>query len=245
MRKRISSLLVLLCLASPAWATWARVQHKINAACTLGTNCVINGLTAVKAHDVLVFAVWFAAADSTLTLSSVSGDAACSSAVTSSDSTAGTVSACYITNATGGENSVTFTPSAATTAAYKAEVIEYSANSPAFDTSGTLDNSSATTKPTGPANLTLSGSNDAIVQFIRAQSNITTPSSVTRGLAVVDINQAVGVADTINNLVGGQPTWFTASGNASALALAFKDSGGSGGSTRAGSGRAAGPTRQF
>jgi len=131
------------------------------------------------------------------------------------------VDASYTLNSASGATSITLTLSAAVSTTWAACIREYSstASGVAIDTSGNRDQSTAAANPAG-VGLTLTGSNDLIVQFVACAGSC---SGISAGYSNGDFPNNNGVADALNTSSGTAPTWTATSGRAALGALAFKE----------------------
>jgi hypothetical protein len=108
--------------------------------------------------------------------------------------------------------------------------LEYSftGSSVAFDTSNHINHNSASTSQVGPA-ITLTGTNDAIVQFL-SMSGSSVVTSINQSYVIENTSsgsgQAHSAADLINTTSNTAPTWTTGSSNSECSAIAFKETGG-------------------
>lgn len=228
MRKLLLPIGFLLALASASgqqsfWAmnhkvsaskTWTLVQYAYydsygdgsGSNCTsTGSSCTTNLSTPVAAGDKLIIATQIMSS-SEVTLSSISGEtlSPCSSCTSYTRLTS---SMGYVLSATGGETSITCYLSGAATSYNVCLVFDfhYTGSSASYDTAANDSISDCPASCTGPS-LTLSGSNDAVVQ-------ITSPSawdftSITAPYTLFgDSAAGVGVSS------GAAPTWTAAGGN--------------------------------
>lgn len=232
MRLRILSLILLLSLPAAA-GTWTFNHGARGAACTGGVSTCSQTLAFTPtggAHDVLVITV---ATTSTAAITILS-----SSTLGSTNLTLVPGSACAVFVAGSAEQmdcAYILNPPTATNL-----TVNISLNAPAnwfigaidisnsvaacYDTAGALSGSTSTTPQSGPA-LTLSGTNDFIVQSIKPGS-VPTAVSGSYADAYASLSQNLSSAYLLNTGSGAAVSW-TLTGNAKAAlnAIAFKDTG--------------------
>lgn len=92
-----------------------------------------------------------------------------------------------------------------------------------MDVGGARDQSATTANPAG-IGLTLTGSNDVIVQYVNYGTNATAISGTYTSPA--DFPGGSGVAGSINTSSGTAPTWTATSSTGALGALALKETGG-------------------
>ena len=211
-------LISLLFFALPARATWALVQHPSTTGCN-GTTCAVT-VTSTGAGHLLVFAALIG--NTTSTLSSVSGDGTwtvCGASCRSVSSVT-TTEMGYILSATGGATTITGTLSA--TSPWSAAVLEYSYTSGpiSVDAQGHREQTTGTTSCAG-VTLTLTGTNDVIVQIANPSGSISAVTSPYTSPA--DFPGGNGVAGSINTTSGTAPTWTQTSSTDALSAIAFKE----------------------
>ena len=227
-----TTLMFALLFSAPSWATWTMVQHPKNTACTTSnTTCAVTMTQSTGSGNVLIAVMGDnSSAD---TISSITS-AACTGTWTlcttlgchASDSTAAVaVDMAYCLNSASGQTSISITRTGGTTG-WTSAVFEYSftaGNTVAIDTGSGIDDSTSTTPQNGPA-LTLSGSNDLIVQTFRCGTtkHVTAVSGTYTNPADFSSNQ--GWAGSINTSSGTAPSW-TLSGAArgAGAAIAVKE----------------------
>jgi hypothetical protein len=220
---------LLLFALHPLGATWALVHSASNASCSAGTTCTVT-VTSTGAGNLLVGTVLVG--NTGLTISSVSGGGTWTHCGTCQmfNATAGGTDASYTLSSTSGATSIVFTLSASNSGgAWVAAVLEYSytAGPISFDAASTRNQSTASASQAGVA-LTLTGSNDVIVQTATEQSSASAISAPYTQPALFPSGD--GVAGAINTASGTAPTWTATSGQAGLMGIAFKESGGGGGS---------------
>lgn len=222
----------ILCLISllyslNAVATISLVQSVANTTCPAsGTTCAVSGVQGMVAtgtgHLIQVW-IFMTTAGVTNTISSVScgGTFTVDAATNNSDATiGGAQEMAYALISTSGATSCTIT----TTNAINGGVMvfsEYSTTTSgfAFDTSSAR--TQTTTTNTAGVTLTLSGSNDVVIQAVSPNGTAsaisgtyTSPASFPGGW---------GYAGSINTASGTAPTWTISSGNDILDAEAFKE----------------------
>lgn len=218
-------LLIILCLlSSPCWATWTFVQTATTATCTSTSNtCAVSGLATLGAGHVVIVIM-----DITLsaTISSVSDGAGSTwNLCPTSECHNGTLSAkqidmAYTINELGATATITVTRSNSTSATWRVRAYEFApTGSVSYDKGGNSASSSATTAPPGVA-LTLSGSNDVIVQAIFG-GTVTAIDGAYNGNGTFSTNFAWAYA--LNTTTGTAPTWTQASTTAAVAAIAIKE----------------------
>lgn len=218
--------------AIPASATFA-VRHDTHGACSAHP-CSLT-VPSTTAGDLAVV-IYFDSAGSARTISSVS-DGTSTYTVPSGCNlfSNGNLNCAYSLSLAGGKTSVTLTMNAAGTDG-NFEFIEYSytGSSVSFDVAGTVADGSEPTGTSQPGvTLTLSGTNDVIVQsfngnnFSKVVSAIsgsyTTPADFVSGPA--NMMNFYGVAGWINTTSGTAPNWTTTGSTTQGfvMAVAFKE----------------------
>jgi hypothetical protein len=218
------AVLTFLLLPQGAGATISLVQHTFTTTGCGGTSCAI-ALSATGSGHLLV-ATATNGASSGFSITSVSGAGTwthCPACV-SADSGGGSTDISYNLSSTSGVTTITvnFSPS---NGFESVAIDEYSftASSIAVDNYGVLDQTSAGTSIAGVA-LTLSGSNDVIIQTVAPSGACSAVSgSYTNP---VDFEDGSGVAGSINTTSGSAPNWTCTSSTAALSAIAFTESGG-------------------
>lgn len=216
-------ILILVLLGSPAWATWGLVQHKNKTTCS-GSSCAVTVTSTGSGHA--IFVVVLPDTSSVTTISSVSGGGTythCSNcAVAISAGLAIDIS--FTCSSTSGATTVTANLSQSGGGGYVMEVIEYSyTNGCSLDTSGSRTALVALSNPPG-VSLTLTGTNDVIVQGVNFTTSATAVSSPYSNPA--DFPGGDGVAGAINTASGTAPTWTATLGTGAFAALALKENAG-------------------
>jgi hypothetical protein len=230
--KYFITIVVLLCLSCPSWATWGVVQHTIGSAACTSTNQTCNlPVSSTGNNDLIIVGLVIAANGEYITaISDGSSSYVVNSGALAGNACAGQDAAplgsdCgYTLSSVSGKTSITVTRTDATSHIWRVSATEYSfsAASIAFDVVGKRDQSSNCTSCAGVA-LTLTGTNDAIYQIDASGL----PSAITT-YSPADFAAHIGAASLINTNSGTAPTW-TQSNNPSALsAIAFKEVTGSG-----------------
>ncbi len=205
--------------------TWAVVQATSVTSCSSGSStCALSWSKATGAGHVLVIAVQFP--DNTTTVSSISGGGTFTDNVANiyDSNTGKSVNSNYTTNSTSGVSSSTITASASPANTWRVAGVElsYSGASLAFDASASQFDSSCTT--CAGAALTLTGTNDAIVQNFTTGaliSSISSPYTLQNGSGLV-----LGQGTSLNTSSGTAPNiTLSAAGNAGVSAVSFKGTG--------------------
>lgn len=227
--------ILLLTLTCPAWATWSLLHaNTCNTTCSdASTTCAVTvaSTTAGSTLAVVVYTV------NSLTVTGSTGGTFvhCPSCAGGTSGT-GFMDGGYILSATGGTTSATVTISGTTsTTPWLACILEYSSSlgTAIFDTSNSTADTTCTTCA-APA-LTLSGSNDLIIQAVTCTNTCAT--SATAGFigASPYTNPAVfpggdGLGGGLNVTSYTAPNWSQSpTGAVRVLAMAFKETGGGGG----------------
>lgn len=221
MRKLLLPILFLLASA-PCWATWGLVQHPSNTSCS-GTSCSVTTTSTGSGHAIVVVA-WMGTS-SAITISTVTGGGTFThcSACHVADSSGLAVDASFTCSSTSGTTSISIGLSS-TVSSWAAEIIEYSYTSGcAIDTQGTRDQSSNSANPAG-VTLTLTGTNDVIVQFINGSNSASAISGSYTNPA--DFPGGDGAGGAMNTTSGTAPTWTMTSGKAALGAIALEETGG-------------------
>lgn len=229
MDRRNSKLILWLLLASlPAWATFNTptqiVKNCTSAQCgtTSGTSFTINIASTGAGHALVVEFYYLT---SGVTLSSLSGGGTwvhctgCASCTT----LATCVDFYYVLSSTSGATSITATVS--TTGNARGAIfyeLPFTGSSVQFDAANTLSSTTSGTTNTGPV-LTLSGSNDAIIQGLQASAAISGISSpYTLELYTTNAGRASGY--NLNTTSGSAVTWTTGTNITWSMnAIAFKE----------------------
>lgn len=194
--------LALLLVHSPAWASWTLLQHVVNTSCS-GTSCSVT-VSSTGAGHVLVGAAFLGT--SPTVISSMSGGGTWT--LCSACHGGGNYDLAYNLSSSSGATTITFNWSATDTA--KVDVLEYSTNNgPAtLDTSGRYFDGTSCTSCLG-LTLTLSGTNDLVIQTATGGTNVT--AIVAPFTSPADVFSGLGVGGSINTASGSPPT-FTMSG---------------------------------
>jgi hypothetical protein len=228
--RKLLPILVLLSV-SCFGGTWALVQKPCNTACPAsGTTCAVT-VTSTGTGNILISTSIKDSASNTTTISSVSGGGTWThpTGANGVDASAGSSDSAYNLSSTSGATSITLTMSAASATIWTACVREYSLTgaTAAFDTTANRDQSTAATSFAG-ATLTLTGTNDLIVQY----GTDTGACSAISGTGYGNFGQTGNTApngncigDALNVSVGTANTWTTGSGRAALGAIAIKESG--------------------
>jgi len=210
----------------PPHHTWAAVQRAENTACTTNP-CTITVSSTGSGH--LGIVVIFDYTHHTV-ISSVSGggtwvhptgSSSCNEYANSSD-----VDCAYTLSTTSGATSITLsfgtTPGPYAAAEYGEW--SYTASPASFDAAGVATTSSNTNPQTAVA-LTLTGSNDLIVQFLSGTWAATAISSPYTSQA--NFTNGYGFAGAINTTSGSAPSWTMNNTGAGVVmgAIAFTESG--------------------
>jgi len=240
MRTRILVALAIVLAAAPAWAGFTLVQS--GSGTTTTTTCTIAGLSAIGARDLLVVA------DDMFSFSGTSNSATdgtntyshCSNCNLGDSVALVRTDMWYVLSAasTAGSTTVTVTRSGSLGGfCYFAEY-SYSGTAAAVDASGSADSTAALTH--GGIALTLTGTNDAVVQGTVTGSGAATISSIASGGSASYTSpflhpntQRSAMAGALNTTDGSAPTW-TLSGSARSVtaAMAFSETGGGGTTAR-------------
>lgn len=220
MRKLLIIFGLLIC-AMPAHATVTKVQA-ISATCA--TNPCTSVTIASTGSGNLLVAV-LGGSNSAATITAISCTPSCGTwthcaSCISHDATAGTIDAEYILSSSSGGLLLSMTSSNTPDAMW---FYEFSSTATPFllDTQGTRDQTTAVTSAAG-VTLTLTGSNDVIIQSGVCAANI---SSITTYTLNGNPN-GNGSAYLLNTASGTAPTWTQTSGRDAFNAIAFKESGG-------------------
>jgi hypothetical protein len=207
--------------ASGGTPTLALVQHPTNGACPASSStCSVTVASTGSGHLIVVGMGY--GNGTQVTLSSVSGGGTytvCTGCPGFDAAGLGTVMG-YTLSSTSGATTITLNLSAAVGGS-EAWAREYSCTNGAlsYDTAGTHDNSTATTSATG-ATLTLTGTNDAIVQSVASGGSGVT--AISAPYTTLDTPGGDGVANLLNTTSGAAPTWTQGNGVAAASGIAIK-----------------------
>lgn len=231
--KKLLLVFGLFLFTVPSWATWTLVHSASNATCPgSGTSCAITVSSTGAGHVIVLWFYMPTAGAGTNSIASVS----CGGTYTVDTGSLITVSAlggsqqmAYTLSSTSGVTTCTINTTAAMNSGGVAAMSEYSftAGSVAFDISGNR-NQAITTNPAG-VTLTLSGTNDVIVQAV-------TPDASCSAIAAPFTNPDIfpggwGYAGAINQSSGTGPTWTCGSGADMLSAVAIKEVTGGGTAT--------------
>ena len=196
------------------------VQKASNAACSSSSaSCSMTVAATGAAHLLVVSAAWPGA----FSISSVSGGGTwvCPAAAVGADNGSLGSAMCYVLSSTAGATTITVNSSAVPGGGWVVDFREYSPTATvSFDTAGNVADSTNCTSCSGVP-LTLTGTNDLIVQLVNPTGTVTAVSS---GWGNTDFPgpNYVGSADKIGTSSGAAPTWTTSSGHATGAALAFQ-----------------------
>lgn len=216
-------------LSSHAWGTFSAGQHALKS-CTNITTCAIT-ITSGTAGRLGVVYIQGNNANN-LTLNSVSGNINSTTGWTlcaSCHFRDGTnwVEMAYTLSTQSGDTTITITMSGAVGTNVTAGYVDFGFTSGpvSLDTQGVGDESGVACTSCAGITLTLTGTNDVIIQQAVAANNIT---AVSAGWTIVDgcnfANSGGCVADSLNTNSGTGPTWTQqASGIVDVGAIAFKE----------------------
>ena len=211
-------------------STWSVAQFKYydvngngtgGSSCATGTSaCTVNTTAIGAGHPVVVFLLTFDATQRTLSSATGESWAACPNC-SSGTSSSGWLDMRYVLSATGGETSVTCNASGTAAGYIGCGVIEltYSGSSASYDTSNIITNSGCTS--CAAPSLTLTGSNDAIIEIGMTENSLTAITSPwsTNGYFYGGTGEAIAV----NQTSYAAPTWTQdSSGWMGGSALALK-----------------------
>lgn len=217
MKKLILSLLLL---STPAWATWS-VRTFTSHACVAGASCAMT-IPSTTAGDLIVVMAYIGNATDKVTSVTDNGGSSYSLCATSScyatDSSANGVDAAYCLSVVGGATSVTVNKTSSSNALTLYVLQASHAGTAALDAVGTRLQTTNTTSPLGVA-LTLTGTNDVIVQGIHSASPTVLSGCYTSGGGTGNLlwQQCTNTTD------GTAPTWTTSNSKAQMNALAFTE----------------------
>jgi len=234
--KRIAPYLFILCAlvvtpyVNAAWTFRQGVRLTTCASSSNTCTLTISG-TVGGAGDVVAIFLACQGANSTCAISSATLGAANATLVASSGcqtsaSSAGSIDCAYFIAPAASQTSIVLTNAISPTSGWYVGAVECSTSGTAsFDKAGALATTSNVTNPLGPT-LTLSGTNDCIVQSIRPQ---VAASAIGGGYtdAYSSFVVTLSGAYLLNTNSGTGPTWTTGSGHASADGIAFSEGGGS------------------
>jgi len=229
------TLLLLVILAStPGWSTLTLVQSAFGNTTT--TTCTISISAVGGGHLLVVWDGLFSAVGTSNSVSDGTNTYTHCSNCRASDGT-GTISGdmWYVLSSTltGGATTVTVTHSGNLSGfCYYAEYA-FTAASVSVDASGSADDATGSATQLGVA-MTLTGTNDVVVQGIVSGSGAPTINSIAAGGTASFTNPFIhpapdrsAIAGAINTTDGSAPTWtMSASARAVVGAMAFKEAGG-------------------
>lgn len=227
MRKLFISLAILAALILapvPARATWSLVQHPTNTSCSASTTCAVT-LTSTTAGQLAIFTA--AGLPNVTHISTVTAALGtfvdCSNCNSHPDTSGDNIDQGYILSINGAQTTVTITLSTAASGTWFASVDIYSSTLGAalFDISGSTAIASCTS--CAGQSLTLTGSNDVIVQ---GTSTLGTVSAISAPYTNPNDAVAALCAGAINQSSGTAPTWTQSSSTMAVSAMAFKEAAG-------------------
>jgi len=215
---------ILLSLSSPAWATFTLVQHVFSSACNVSSaTCNVTVASTGTGHLILI-GMSISNADF-ITSVSGAGTYTVPGGCEGADSTTSSTSCAYNLSSTSGVTTITVTRTSTTTGTWRCEVLELSSTATPFvlDVVGNRDQSTNTTTPAG-VTLTLSGSNDVILQTAQSSTGQTSISiNAPYTIETCGANRMC-FAWSLNTTSGTAPTWTMASSGHAALgAIAIKE----------------------
>lgn len=230
--KRFLAILVLALSGCPAWATFALQQHVPSGSatnCSSGVSSCSITVTVIRPGDLLIVDVLGAGSWS---ISSVTDNGTPASTYVHCPScqvsaTPGDVDMSYCLSAAnngGGSISVTVTLTSAPTNTWWVRFWEfsYTGSSVAFDAAGTRSQTSNATSTAG-VGLTLTGTNDVIVQSVKTGGGNVTAISGGAGYTISYTNNLIDDAYALNISDGTAPTWTMGSSKSVLNAIAFKE----------------------
>lgn len=226
----IAPLLLIVALASPARATWSKIQVVCNTACATGTTCGIT-VAATGTGNLIVVKLIGDTAGATATLSSVSGGGTYTHCSNCNKAPAnGTIDASYTLASTSGATTITLTASASLTA-WRACMEEDSSNtgSIALDT-GATPSCSATIATAAPVSCatTVSGANLVIATAMLWSGTLSGLSAPCGDFLVANGN---GAGHNLNVSVGTGCSWTpTTNGSGASFSIVFKEAAAAGSS---------------
>jgi hypothetical protein len=235
--KRLFQLVLLLAslaCCAPAHATITFSQVKGNASCS-ATTCSVTGFTAIAAGSFIVARASSSGTGITFSSGAASGGgtwvipSGCTtnSDCHESDTTAKSVMVEYILSSTGSPTSLTVGTASGTIADTAVAVYTFTGSSMAFDVGAVRDQTTSATSFAGTSAGTLTGTNDAILQYGSTNGNFNScPNS---SASPADFTNGDGLCGLINSTNNAAGTWGLSTTGAGALgAIAFKESGGGG-----------------
>ena len=228
---RLLQLVVLLLLASaPAHASFTLSQHLSNTSCGGVSSCAVPGFTAVAAGSFIV-GVEVSAGTITPSAGTSGGGiwtvpSGCTTVAncSESDSTAGGVAVQYILSSTGSPTTISCTASTAVIAVCDVIVYTFTASSVSFDVGAVRDVSTAATNLAGESPGTITGTNDAVIQYGAFSGTASSPcpnSAASPG----DFPAGDAVCGLINTTSNTAGTYTNTSSRAALGAIAFKEAG--------------------
>lgn len=216
LRRTLLALAFLASLSSPAWATWALVQHPFNNACAAGTSCNVTVAATGSGHVLVMVAAFLGT--NTMNSPSGTGWVHCGSQLAHDSVNNLSIDAWYNLSSTAGQTTETANFSASTTIDW-VEVLEYSSTTSfSFDNCNSGTTASISTNPTVPT-VTLTGSNDVLVNAIECSSTcsatattgFTSPNDTPNNNGVSGkLNTGSGVGATYGNAAPPQTFAMTA-----------------------------------
>lgn len=219
--------LILLALTLPSFAgTWALVQHPEKVNCTATTSvCTVTGASNIGAGHLLVISMMFTQTAGPVTGQSVTDGTNTyvhcpANACVATGTIRGTDFFYVLSTAAVTSPSIVVTLSAASSGTWEVGVTEYSTTGTAIFDAGNNASSAACSSCVGPA-LTLTGTNDVVIQIIRGN----TPTAISGASYTnpADFGSLAAVGGAININSGAAQTWTMTSSTAGMAAIAFKD----------------------
>lgn len=226
MRRLLILAMFLLCV-TPAHATWTEVQNVGNASCSASANtCAITVSSTTSGHVGVIIGI----TGSTLTgaITSISPGTwvipAASQCSQSNATTGGTANCAYCLSLPGGQTTFTVTwnnasPGSFSTASFTEASTTLTA---AFDVAGKKTTTTNTANQAG-VTLTLSGSNDFIVQAMQISSAVSACRAPFATNAIFPGGNATCYAVNQSSGTPPSPTYTNTTGKSDQVAIALKE----------------------
>ena len=221
MIKRLSQTLaaIFLLASSPAWATFALVQHPNNGACGTGSTCTITLTQAIGTGN-LLYVQTTQSGSTARTISSINNGgswvfpASCQQA-----SSNGSVACGYVLSSTGGSTTALITLSGTVSGGWEAFFVEVSSStrSVALEPAAAGEATSTCANCASP-NLTLSALNHALFAGMWLNGTITACTGWS-----CDIQNGDAVAWKLNTTSGTGVTWTNASAETDRSTIGFSE----------------------
>ena len=228
--KRLLPFLLLLFTLPAFAATWTFEHAKVFTCTASVSPCTGTLTTGVAGGNNDVAVIWTYTVNATTvtissaTLGSASATLVPSSGCSAADNAPHNTDCAYFINPTASATALSVSVSPTPSATYYVAYAEYttSASNAFYDTAGSAFNDTSGLSQVGPT-LTLGGTNDVILQGMRAGSAPTAYSGGYAAVSGIANGNTYAVATLANTSSGTALTWTTASAKSAMNAIAFRD----------------------